>query len=251
MQLFSQLLNSLILAVLLTANYALAGTIMQNDKSQAAKKQESNQTSNNSNSLSEEEQHRKYQENIRKTLEDFKVAVGKLSTKTSKEITAYRTNVAQISKDKMDLYKKLTQESQLYLKNQQRYRKKLSFKVIKEAQLEVERGQSNKENDSKAAAPNLSQDNNFEDIEDIAINKTVLEEYKAYLATVSDSVIDEIVQYRKNIVRLNKEKKNLSTKLSVEAQNFLATEKTFKKKLHAIQIEDFEQHDQEAQALNE
>lgn len=66
---------------------------------------------------------------------------------------------------------------------------------------------------------------------DIDQHKEVIEEYKRYLATIPEEVRDEIREYRKEVIRLNKQKITLYKKLSQEAQNFLTSERNFKKRL--------------------
>ena len=59
----------------------------------------------------------------------------------------------------------------------------------------------------------------------------IVDEYKQYLRNVPAEVRQEIRAYRQEIVRINKEKSAMYKKLSQEAQNFLAKERTIKKKL--------------------
>ncbi len=61
--------------------------------------------------------------------------------------------------------------------------------------------------------------------------QVLLDEYKAYLATVSAEIRKEIESYRGQISDLNKKKKEVYTKLSQEAQKFLAKEREYKKKI--------------------
>lgn len=66
---------------------------------------------------------------------------------------------------------------------------------------------------------------------DIDQHKKVIEEYKEYLATIPEPVRDEIREYRKEVIKLNKLKISLYKKLSQEAQEFLNKERNFKKRL--------------------
>lgn len=59
----------------------------------------------------------------------------------------------------------------------------------------------------------------------------VIDEYKAYVATVDKSVRDEIIGFRKEMVKLNKQKHNTYKALSQEAQHYLAKERELKRKL--------------------
>ena len=61
--------------------------------------------------------------------------------------------------------------------------------------------------------------------------KKVIDDYKAYLTTVDKNVREEIVTFRKEVARLNKQKHKAYKLLSQEAQHFLAKEKEFKRKL--------------------
>ncbi|MBP7190521.1 MAG: hypothetical protein KA998_04715 [Rickettsiaceae bacterium] len=59
----------------------------------------------------------------------------------------------------------------------------------------------------------------------------VIDDYKAFLATVKPEVVTEIREYRKSVVKINKEKKDLYNSLSQEAQNYLAKEQEMKRRL--------------------
>lgn len=59
----------------------------------------------------------------------------------------------------------------------------------------------------------------------------VLDEYKAYVSTVPPVTREEIINYRKEIAKINREKRELYGKLSAQAQGYLAKEQEFKKKL--------------------
>ena len=59
----------------------------------------------------------------------------------------------------------------------------------------------------------------------------VVDSYKAYLADVNIKIRDEIIAYRKEVAKLNRLKREEYQKLSQDAQNFLAKEQEFKKKL--------------------
>ena len=49
----------------------------------------------------------------------------------------------------------------------------------------------------------------------------VIDDYKAYLAKVPAEIRDEVVEYRKSVAKLNKEKSLLYKQLSQESQNYL------------------------------
>jgi hypothetical protein len=59
----------------------------------------------------------------------------------------------------------------------------------------------------------------------------IVDDYKKYLTTVKKEVRDEIVGFRKEIARLNGEKRKVYKSLSQEAQHYLAKERELKKKL--------------------
>ncbi len=69
-----------------------------------------------------------------------------------------------------------------------------------------------------------------------ATNKTieteaVIADYKKYVAGVSLKIRGEIVEYRKNVAKLNKQKRELYHQLSEDAQAYLEKEQSFRKKL--------------------
>lgn len=63
----------------------------------------------------------------------------------------------------------------------------------------------------------------------------VIDEYRGYIATIPAETRQEIVEYRKGVARLNKEKISLYKKLSQTAQEYLKKEKMYKKRLPADQ----------------
>lgn len=68
-------------------------------------------------------------------------------------------------------------------------------------------------------------------LRDPAQFQKVIDEYKDYLATVPSEIREEIITFRKETARLNKEKKELYKKLSQGSQNYLKKEQQYKKKL--------------------
>ncbi len=56
----------------------------------------------------------------------------------------------------------------------------------------------------------------------------IINEYKNYLTEVPQEVKEEIIKYRTEISKLNKQKKLLYKKLSQEAQNHLKKEQKYK-----------------------
>jgi ABC-type phosphate transport system auxiliary subunit len=59
----------------------------------------------------------------------------------------------------------------------------------------------------------------------------VIDEYKKHLQTVPKDLREEVKVFRKEMVRLNNEKREVYKKLSNQAQDFLKKEREFKKKL--------------------
>lgn len=59
----------------------------------------------------------------------------------------------------------------------------------------------------------------------------VVSDYKSYVAKISPEVREEVIDFRKEIARLNKEKGELYKRLSNSAQEYLSKERHYKKKL--------------------
>lgn len=59
----------------------------------------------------------------------------------------------------------------------------------------------------------------------------VVDEYKAYIADVKPAVRAEIIAFRKETAKFNRQKREAYQKLSQDAQNYLAKEQEFKKRL--------------------
>lgn len=59
----------------------------------------------------------------------------------------------------------------------------------------------------------------------------VIEDYKDYASKISPEIREEVIEYRKSVAKLNKEKKLLYRRLSQEAQQYLKKEQEYKKKL--------------------
>lgn len=68
-------------------------------------------------------------------------------------------------------------------------------------------------------------------LKDPAEFQKVVDEYKEYVSKIPPKIRDEIIGYRKEVAKLNKEKKVLYKKLSQEAQDYLKKEQQYKKKL--------------------
>ncbi len=59
----------------------------------------------------------------------------------------------------------------------------------------------------------------------------VIDDYKAYVAKIPPKIRDEIIEYRKSVAKLNKQKRLLFRQLSQASQNYLKKERKYKKKL--------------------
>lgn len=59
----------------------------------------------------------------------------------------------------------------------------------------------------------------------------IIDEFYTYASTIKPEIREEIQKYRVAIVNINKKKRELYDSLSKEAQNFLAKEQEYKKKL--------------------
>jgi low affinity Fe/Cu permease len=59
----------------------------------------------------------------------------------------------------------------------------------------------------------------------------VVDEYKAYITNVKPEIRDEIIAFRKETAKFNRQKREAYQKLSQDAQNYLAKEQEYKKKL--------------------
>ena len=59
----------------------------------------------------------------------------------------------------------------------------------------------------------------------------VIDDYKAYVAKIPPKIRDEIIEYRKSVAKLNKQKRLLYRQLSQDSQNYLKKEQQYKKKL--------------------
>lgn len=83
--------------------------------------------------------------------------------------------------------------------------------------------------DAKSQAPSKAA--NSTDKQDVEQHKDVIDEYKKFLSKVPGDVRDEIREYRKEVIKLNRQKISLYKQLSQESQDFLNSERDFKKRL--------------------
>ncbi|GAB4163670.1 MAG: hypothetical protein Tsb006_2890 [Rickettsiaceae bacterium] len=68
-------------------------------------------------------------------------------------------------------------------------------------------------------------------LRDPAEFQKVVDDYKAYVAKIPPEIRDEIIEYRKEVAKINKQKRLLYRKLSQASQNYLKKEQQYKKKL--------------------
>lgn len=59
----------------------------------------------------------------------------------------------------------------------------------------------------------------------------VVDDYKQYVSKIPAEVREEVIAYRKEIAKINKQKRLLYRKLSQAAQDYLKNEQEYKKKL--------------------
>jgi hypothetical protein len=59
----------------------------------------------------------------------------------------------------------------------------------------------------------------------------VIDDYKAYVAKIPPEIRDEVIEFRKSVAKLNKQKKLIYRQLSQASQNYLKKEQQYKKKL--------------------
>jgi hypothetical protein len=157
------------------------------------------------------------------TLEDnYRALLNNLSEDVDNELLNYRKKLIETNKEKVSLYRKLTQESQEFLKKENNYKKKLPNKIVMQAQKES----------------NTTENKNIETTKTTSIptitpkKQEILDEYKIYLSTVKEYIIKEIIEYRKACININNKKKQYYNNLSLDTKNFLIKEKEFKKELN-------------------
>lgn len=59
----------------------------------------------------------------------------------------------------------------------------------------------------------------------------IIDEYKSYVAKIPPEVRDEVIEYRKEVAKLNKQKRLLYRKLTQDSQEYLQKEQQYKKRL--------------------
>jgi hypothetical protein len=83
------------------------------------------------------------------------------------------------------------------------------------------------ENVKKVEQTSVSENNNSE-------LQKIIDDFSLYTAKIPAEVREEVQNYRKKIAEINQEKRNLYKKISQEAQNYLATEQEYKKKISSL-----------------
>lgn len=59
----------------------------------------------------------------------------------------------------------------------------------------------------------------------------IITEYREYASSIASELRDEVIEFRKSMASLNKQKRELYQKLSQAAQGYLAKEQEYRKKL--------------------
>lgn len=65
-------------------------------------------------------------DDLQKIINDFNTYAGKIPANIREEIKNYRIKISDINKEKRELYRKMSQEAQNYLAEEQKYKKKIS-----------------------------------------------------------------------------------------------------------------------------
>jgi len=68
-------------------------------------------------------------------------------------------------------------------------------------------------------------------LRDPAEFQKVIDDYKAYVSKIPPEIRDEVIEFRKSIAKLNKQKKMIYRQLSQTSQNDLKKEQQYKKDL--------------------
>lgn len=85
--------------------------------------------------------------------------------------------------------------------------------------------------DKKVDSPKETAPSNTVTLKEPAEFQKVIDEYKEYVAKVPASVRDEVIAYRKEIAKINKDKRLMYKQLSQESQDYLKKEQEYKKRL--------------------
>jgi hypothetical protein len=79
-----------------------------------------------------EESGKEISPSYQEVIDEYKKYVEHTPAEVRQEVEKYRIKIAEINKSKKELYKKLSQEAQGYLKTEQKLKKKLPAKLRKE-----------------------------------------------------------------------------------------------------------------------
>lgn len=75
------------------------------------------------------------------------------------------------------------------------------------------------------------EEKNAPDLKDSVEYQKVIDEYKSYVATIPVEIREEVIAYRTEVAKLNKQKRTLYRKLSQASQDYLKKEQQYKKRL--------------------
>ena len=62
----------------------------------------------------------------------------------------------------------------------------------------------------------------------------IIDDFSSYAATIPPEIREEVKKYRIEIAKINNQKRELYKKISQEAQNYLAKEQEYKKRMSAL-----------------
>lgn len=117
-----------LLLVLFTSSTATVGQSAPAEKATVERSNDSKDNSNESKSSDTEDKPKvqlRDPAEFHKVVDEYKTYVAKVSPETRKEIIAFRKEIAKLNKEKILLYKKLSQASQDYLNKEHQYKKQL------------------------------------------------------------------------------------------------------------------------------
>ncbi len=69
--------------------------------------------------------HESTRDELQKIIDDFEAYIAKIPVNIRDEVKEYRIKIAAINKEKRELYKKISQEAQNYLMEEQKYKKRI------------------------------------------------------------------------------------------------------------------------------
>lgn len=95
----------------------------------------------------------------------------------------------------------------------------------------AENEQKQESNPAATEVSATNSDSNSGTVKDSTEFQKIVDEYKKYASKIPADVREEIITYRKEIAKINKQKRVLYKKLSQAGQDYLKTEREYKKKL--------------------